>query len=109
VLMDVSFGQLDNEIAPRADGRIDAVVFSTPAFNASSIRPATLRLRAGSKLIAVDGATRLTNVDKQGRDDMLVHFRAHDVACGVSRISLTARTKSGASISASDAVKTVGC
>ena len=51
------------------------------------------------------------NVNGDGLDDMVFHFKVSDtgIACGATDATLTGETFGGQAITGTDAVKTVGC
>jgi hypothetical protein len=54
---------------------------------------------------------RTRDVNKDGRPDLLLHFRTQDsgIECGDTSASLTGRTVKGEPMQGSDTITTVGC
>jgi hypothetical protein len=101
---------LSGNVNPRSRGVIPVAILTTPAFDATTINPATARFGPAEAAIAHAGG-HIDDVDGDGDDDLQLHFRipATGIACGDTEATLTAATFGGAPITATAPIRTVGC
>lgn len=108
VSVDIKPGSDPNSINPRSQGVIPVAILTTPAFNASTVDPSTVKFGPNG---AAPVQTALEDVDGDGDLDLILHFstQATGIACGDTQAVLTGNTTGGQAIEGSDAVKTAGC
>jgi hypothetical protein len=110
VLIDIKPLTRRNNINPKSHGLIRVAVLSTEEFDATTVDPGSVRFgRQG--LMEDGGKTRFKDVDGDGRDDLILHFRINEtgIQCGDTSAALTGRTFNGRAIHGSDSIRTVGC
>jgi hypothetical protein len=97
-------------INPKSNGVIPVAVLTTETFDATVIDPATVRFgKTGTEAGSVQSA--LSDVNKDGRLDMVLHFhtQATGIACGDTSAVLMGSTFSDLPFVGQDAIVTVGC
>jgi len=97
-------------INPGSRGVIPVSIRTTGVFDAATVNPATVRFgRTGTEAAARHA--RLTEADRDGRRDLLLHFETADteIRCDDAAAFLTGRTYGGQAIAGSDSIRTVGC
>ena len=107
---DLKPGSFPNTVNPRSNGVLPVAILSTDGFEAATVEPTSVRLGpAGTEAAAVRWV--LEDVDDDGDVDLLLHFRTEStgIQCGDVAVMVTGTTVSGASISGSDSIRTVGC
>jgi hypothetical protein len=109
VAIDIRPGDSKNPVNPKSGGVIQVAILSSDAFDATAIDPGSLRF--GPDGAHTDGKVRTRDVNKDGRPDLLLHFRTQDsgIECGDASASLTGRTVNGEPVQGSDTITTVGC
>jgi hypothetical protein len=108
--IDIKPGSDPNSINPNSRGVIPVAILTTNGFDATTVDPLSVRF-------GPNGATETHNrghiedVDGDGDDDMLLHFRTEEtgIQCGDTSVSLTGQTSDGTLIEGSDSIVTVGC
>jgi hypothetical protein len=110
VLIDIKPAAPRNRINPRSHALIRVAVLSTEEFDATTVDPASVRFGPRG-LVEDSGKTRFEDVDGDGRDDLLLHFRIDEtgIRCGDTSAGLTGRTFTGQAIHGLDSIRTVGC
>jgi hypothetical protein len=83
-------------INPRSQGVIPVSVLTTDDFDAARIDPATVRFGPGEAQ-AHRSSGKISDVDGDGRPDMVLHFSAAaaNLSCGDEEATLTGRTLDG--------------
>lgn len=110
VAIDVKPGSYPNSINPRSQGNIPVAILTTGTFDAATVNPMTVLFGAtGTEASPVH--TALEDVDNDGDNDLILHFRTQDtgIVCGAIEASITGETFSGQKIEGSDSINTVSC
>jgi uncharacterized delta-60 repeat protein len=108
VTIDIKPGVFPNSINPKSRGVTPVAILTTAAFDATTVRPTTVRFGAtGTEAAAVK--SHLEDVDRDGDTDMILHFNTQNLGihCGDTEGLLTGETVSGQAIEGSDSIKTV--
>lgn len=94
----------------RSKGVIPVAILTTPAFDATTVDPLSVRFGPGNASEA-HGTGHVSDVDGDGDLDMVLHFstQAAAIPCGATSASLTGETTGGQDITGSDTIKTTGC
>lgn len=110
VSIDIKPGSFPNSINPKSEGVIPVAILSTDTFDATTVDPSTVKFGPDGATEAHGGRHR-EDVNKDGKKDLVLHFRTHDtgIECGDTSASLTGKTVSGQAIAGSDSIQTVGC
>jgi hypothetical protein len=101
---------MDISINPKSKGNIPVAILTTGDFDATTVDPLSVEF-------GPDGATEshgrghIEDVDGDGDDDLVLHFRTQDtgIQCGDTSASLIGETSGGQAIEGSDSINTVGC
>lgn len=110
VHIDIKPGSDPNSINPRSRGVIPVALLSTADFDATTAEPTAIRFgHAGTE--ASPANFTLTDIDGDGRTDMLLHFRTQrtGIQCGDQYAALSGKTLSGENLHGTDSIQTVGC
>jgi hypothetical protein len=110
VNIDIKPGTLPNRIKLTSTGVIPVAILTTPTFDATTVD--ALSVEFGPHVaVEAHGKGHIEDVDADGDDDLLLHFRtiAAGISCGDSSASLTGQTSGGQAIQGSDSIVTVGC
>jgi hypothetical protein len=112
VAIDIKPGSDPNSINLRSKGNVPVAIFSTPAFDATTIDPATVKLAdAPVRVVGKKGRLQAAaeDVNGDGLMDLLVHIdtQALALAPGDVEAVLTGATYDGTPIRGSDAVQIV--
>ena len=99
-----------SSINPKSKGVIPVAILSSNTFDATTVDPASVKFGpdgAGE----THGRGHNEDVNRDGRTDLVVHFRTQDtgIVCGITSVSLTGTTFSGQAIKGSASIRTVGC
>ena len=108
VTIDIKPGGFPNSINPKSRGVTPVAILTTATFNATTVKPSTVRFGAtGTEAAPVKSA--LEDVDRDGDIDMILHFSTQSLGihCGDTAGILTGETFSGQAISGSDSIRTV--
>jgi hypothetical protein len=110
VSIDIRPGSARNSINPRSNGLIPVAIMTTPAFNATNVVASSVRFGPSGATEAHRQGHR-TDVDGDGDQDLLLHFRtrATGITCAANSATLTGVTSSGQIFHASAPVHPVGC
>lgn len=105
VEIDIKPGSFPNSINPDSEGVIPVAILTTDDFDASIVDPDTVRF-------GPDGAQAedwaFEDVDRDGDEDMILHFRTQDTGIGAGDTEAwLVLTVDGWEIRASDSVRTV--
>ncbi len=109
VTIDIKPGSDPNGVNPRSKGVIPVAVLGSVDFDATQVDFSTVVFGPGPASPVHNG--HVENVNGDGFDDMVFHFKVSDtgIACGDPNATLTGETFGGDSITGTDAVKTAGC
>jgi len=104
--IDIKPGSFPNSIDPDSKGVIPVAILTTDDFDAATVDAETVRF-GPDKAKAEHWA--LEDVDDDGDEDMILHFRTQDtgIAAGDTEAELAGKTVDGWEISDSDSVRTV--
>jgi len=108
VTIDIKPGGFPNSINPKSRGVTPVAILTTATFNATTVKPSTVRFGAtGTE--AAPAKSALEDVDRDGDIDMILHFSTQSIGihCGDTAGILTGETFSGQAISGSDSIRTV--
>ena len=114
---DVTFVDIDikprttpNSINPRSGQNIPVAILTTVGFDATMIDPLTVRFGPGGGLEA-HARGHIKDVDLDGDDDLLLHFKTEDTQfqCGDTSGTLTGQTVTGLAIEGVDLITIIGC
>lgn len=99
-----------SSINPKSKGVIPVAILSTNTFDATTVDPASVKF-GPAQTEETHGRGHKEDVNRDGRTDLVVHFRTQDtgIVCGNTSVSLTGITFSGQSIKGSTSIRTVGC
>lgn len=102
--------KLTNEINPSGKGLIPVVIWSNDGFDALQVNTASLRFGPAQALISHSNG-HITDVDKDGDVDLLVHFRLpkSGITCSDDVLYLRGVTHSGERFVGEDSINTVNC
>jgi len=106
VQIDIKPGSNPNSINPDSEGVIPVAILTTPDFDAYFVDAETVRF---GPLGAWAEHWALEDVDGDGDEDMILHFRTQDtgIRAGDTEAELTGKTWDGMDIYGSDSVRTV--
>ena len=110
VVVDIKPGNFPNNINPKSKGVIAVALLTTETFDAATLDPITVRFgRNGVEAAPVRLA--LTDIDKDGTTDVILHFRipATGIQCGDISAAITGEAFGGQLIEGFDSINTVGC
>ena len=108
VTIDIKPGGFPNSINPKSRGVTPVAILTTATFNATTVKPSTVRFGAtGTE--AAPARSALEDVDGDGDIDMILHFSTQSIGihCGDTEEILTGETFSGQAISGSDSIRPV--
>ncbi|HEY3567661.1 MAG TPA: hypothetical protein VGP73_06985 [Thermoanaerobaculia bacterium] len=110
VAVDLKPGSFPNTVNPQSRGVLPVAIWSTGAFDASLVDPASVRFGATGKEAAPDHFD-LEDLNADGHLDLILQFRTQEtgISCDTTSVSLTGRTFSGQPIAGSDSLRAVGC
>ena len=110
VTIDVKPGDEPTAIEPAREGMLPIAVFSSAAFDASTIDRSSITVGpTGTEAAPVRSMVEDSN--KDARPDLLVLVRVQDLGlkCGDTVIQLRATTAAGAAVEGSEKIVTEGC
>jgi hypothetical protein len=115
-------GTVPMDVMPHDDGNninlragpgagIDVAILSVGEFFQAPLQVAPLTLKLGPRQGNIWGTPRVSDVNSDGEDDLVVRFLIQQlgVACGDTQISMIGRTPQNRQISASDVINTFNC
>ena len=108
--IDIRPGTGSSPFNPKSNGVIRVAILTTSQLNATQVNAFTVRFGAtGTEAASVH--TVLTDVDRDGDVDMVVHVRSREtkIRCGASSAVLKGQTLSGEAFRGQGGVRTVGC
>jgi hypothetical protein len=108
--VDIKPGSCPNSINPKSKGVIPVAILTDSAFDATTVDLASLAFGPDGAAEA-HGRGHIEDVDGDGDDDLVLHFRTREtgIACGDLQLTLTGETFAGEPFEGSDSVRTVGC
>lgn len=102
-----------NVVNPWSMGKLPVAVLSTPAFDAATIDPSSVRLSGARAACCKDGRPMrfVRDVDDDGDDDLILFFtpRDLDVSGDPAVVSLTGTTADGTDVEGTDVVNLAEC
>jgi hypothetical protein len=110
VPIDFSPGNSHNSVNPRTSAMVTVAVVSTDYFDATTLVTDSVRFgKTGSE--AEPQAIFSRDVNWDGEDDVLLHFRIRDtgLVCWDTMVVLTGSTNSGVPVTGYDFIYTLGC
>lgn len=104
VTVDIKPGSDNNSVNPRSKGVIPVAILSDGDFDATTIDASTLSFGPGGA--TPDHGGHIEDVDDDGDDDLMLHFRTRDSGVSNSDVSLclTGFTESGIPIAGCDGI-----
>lgn len=110
VPLSIQPGIATKAIDPNSSGTVSASVLSRNQFDAATIDPSTVHFgETGQEAVPLDWV--LQDVNGDGRNDLLLHFRISDIgiSCWTNVVSVTGRTFGGGSVRGSQSIITRNC
>jgi len=106
VTIDIKPGSDKNNINLKSRGVVPVAVLTTDDFDAGTVDPATVQFAGAAPV-----CWKLKDVDDDGDDDMMFHFRTQDLNLDQdsTEATLTGQTTQGVLIEGSDEVRIVPC
>ncbi|MGH9425147.1 MAG: hypothetical protein ACRD2L_02420 [Terriglobia bacterium] len=108
--IDIRPGTGSNSFNPKSNGVISVAILTTSQFNATEVNASTVRFGiTGAEAASVH--TVLTDVDRDGDIDVVVHVRNQEtgIRCGANFAVLKGQTLSGEAFRGQGGLRTVGC
>jgi len=108
--IDICQGTGSNPFKPTSRRVVRVAILTTSGFDATQVNASTVRFGAtGTEAASVH--TVLTDVDRDGDIDMVVHVRNHEtrIRCGAHTAVLKGQTYSGEAFRGQGKLRTVGC
>jgi putative serine esterase DUF676 len=108
--IDIKPGSDPNSINPKSKGVIPVAILSTDTIDATTVNPLSVFFGPNGATEA-HGKGHIEDVDGDGHDDLVLHFRTQEtgIACSNTSASLTGETFDGLPIEGSNSIRTVGC
>ena len=110
VAIDIKPGGTPNVINLGSNGKIPVAILSSATFDAATVDPTTVTFgHSGTEASVVDYS--LSDVNGDGRQDLVCHFNTQDAGliCGDTSGLLRAKTKLGWPLLGSDSIVTLPC
>lgn len=111
VSIDIKPGSPRNVVNSKSHGVIAVAILTTNTFDATSVAPLSVRFGPDGAMEA-HGRGHLEDVNRDGRPDLVLHFRTQEtgIRCSDRTVLLTGKTAAeGELVEGSDYVTTVGC
>ena len=110
VTIDIKPDSDPNSINPGSKGVIPVAILTTNGFDATTVDPLSVRF-GPNDAVETHGKGHIEDVDGDGDDDMVFHFRTQDtgIQCGDTTAVLNGQTSAGTPIEGSGPIQTVGC
>jgi hypothetical protein len=110
VAIDVRPGLFPNFINPSKKSLLPVAILTTPIFDATNVDPRSIAFGPDGAADS-DGSGQIQDVDGDGDDDFLLHFRIREtgIQCGHPFASLTGQTVAGEAIQGVDSIATIEC
>jgi hypothetical protein len=110
IIVDIKPGTNPNQISLSTFLPVPVAILSSASFDASTVDPSTVTFGRNG-IEATPLTTSLTDVNKDGRKDLVCYFNGQDTGllCGDTSASLRALTKSGCPLRGSDSIQTIQC
>jgi len=101
--------KMRSAINPRAHGVVAVGLLSNSTFNACTANGGTITL--GVSAAAPRNGGKCTDVNDDGSNDLLMHFRVQDlgIQCGDTSITLSGQLTGGQAFQVTQPIRTVGC
>ncbi len=109
IAIDVMPGNPRNPLNPGKNGVVEVALLGSDALDVADVDPALLRLGVGAGAAAELRSLRTDDVNGDGHDDLVAHYRVPDtgVAYGDTSLCLTGFTHGGVELVGCDAIRTV--
>jgi len=110
ITVDIKPGSSPNQISLSTFVPFPVAILSSASFDASTVDPSTVTFGRNG-IEATPLITSLTDVNQDGRKDLVCYFNGQDTGllCGDTSASLRALTKSGCPLRGSDSIQTIQC
>lgn len=108
--IDIRPGSDSDAFNPKGNGLVRVAILTTSQFNATRLNASTVRFGAtGTEVASLH--TVLTDVDRDGDIDMVIHVRARGtgIPCDATSAVLKGQTLSGEAVRGQGELRTVGC
>ena len=108
VTIDIKPGSETNNINPNSNGLVAVAILTGGEFDALQLDPDTAKLGPGEATVE---RYTVTDVDSDGDQDLLLHFRIQEagIACADAQATLVGELYDGTEITGTDSITTVGC
>ncbi len=108
VTIDIKPGLETNNINPNSNGLIAVAILTAGEFDALQVDPNTAKF--GPNEATAERYT-VVDVDRDGDQDLLLHFRAREagIACADIQATLVGELYNGTDVTGTDSITTVGC
>ncbi len=108
VTTDIKPGSETNNINPNSNGLVAVAILTGGEFDALQLDPDTAKFGPGEATVE---RYTVTDVDSDGDQDLLLHFRIQEagIACADAQATLVGELYDGTEITGTDSITTVGC
>ena len=108
VPIDIKPGTETNSINPNSNGRVAVAILTADAFDALQVDQDTAKFGPSG---AIAERYSVVDVDRDGDEDLLLHFRTQQtgIGCTDTQATLVAELYDGTDITGTDSITTVGC
>ena len=108
VTIDIKPGSETNNINPNSNGLVAVAILTADAFDALQVDPDTAKFGPSG---AIAERYSVVDVDRDGDEDLLLHFRTQQtgIGCTDTQATLVAELYDGTDITGTDSIATVGC
>ena len=108
VTIDINPGSETNNINPNSNGLVAVAILTGGEFDVLQLDPDTAKFGPGEATVE---RYTVTDVDSDGDQDLLLHFRIQEagIACADAQATLVGELYDGTEITGTDSMTTVGC